>query len=249
MIARALRRLERENRSFTSASVWGTPVEIEEPEVAPHTPVETTDVDYIYILSVNDPGAPTGGLDSEFHTPTGWLRDRPDPTATHGVWRSRRTRTFSVEGLRLPYGMPVGSTPGGMIRIVNQDQWEAYEWNPPQYMLPNLLLADPDASPKPTWAEIVEAAKLEERDELLASRQAALRSECKRRIWTGYGAESTEEEVFIRLSDEPVSAGHANRRTILDRYRDLRLWLDAAATLQQIAEFNPLDDEHWPVLE
>ena len=173
---------------------------------------------------------------------------------------SRALRRLEREdGLRLPHGMEVGSTPGGTIEIVGQGQWEAYGWNPPQYMLPgsvvgpyvdrDLVRVDPGASPKPTWAEIVEAARLEERDELLARRQARLRSECKRRICKGYGADSVEDEIFIRLSDAPGAAGHANRLAILDRYRDLRLWLDAGATLQQIAEFNPLDDEHWPVLE
>ena len=88
------RRTRKFNGSFTSATVWSAPVEIEEPAGEPHVPVETMDTDHVYRLAVNRPGAPSGGLDVESHAPTGWRRTEPEPTTTESVWSVERTRTF-----------------------------------------------------------------------------------------------------------------------------------------------------------
>ena len=41
-----------------------------------------------------NPGTPSGGEALLNHTPTGWSRTEPDPTATMGVWQVERTRMF-----------------------------------------------------------------------------------------------------------------------------------------------------------
>ena len=59
------------------------------------TPVtDTQDTDYVYQKAASIPSAPSGGTTSESHTPSGWSRTEPDPTATENVYRASRTRTF-----------------------------------------------------------------------------------------------------------------------------------------------------------
>ena len=58
-------------------------------------PIITTDTDDIYIRATSTPATPTGGTTSENHTPSGWQQSQPNSTSTHGVYRARRTRTYS----------------------------------------------------------------------------------------------------------------------------------------------------------
>ena len=51
----------------------------------------TSYTDRVYILSSTEPSAPTGGTNTDQHTPTGWTRVAPRSTATKDVWFSRRT--------------------------------------------------------------------------------------------------------------------------------------------------------------
>ena len=66
------------------------------------------------------------------------------------------------EGLRVPYDLfPGGSRPGaGVYYNVGSDEatWNAYQWNPPQNG--SYDEADPNASPKPSWADLLRALEL-----------------------------------------------------------------------------------------
>ena len=73
------------NSGYTSTSVFVPP-----PIGDPYT-----DTDYLFQLSASSPGTPSGGETSLDHTPSGWSRTEPDPTATMGVWQVERTRSFS----------------------------------------------------------------------------------------------------------------------------------------------------------
>ena len=56
---------------------------------------------------------------------------------------------------------------GGVRPIIGiQAEWDAYGWNPPEYL--SFSAPDPEASPKPTWEELIEAAGHAERDDLVA---------------------------------------------------------------------------------
>ena len=60
-------------------------------------------------------------------------------------------------GLRPPYGSLPGLYPGGWVFVGDSEAtWNAYRWNPPEFM--NYASKDPDASPKPTWDELVQAS-------------------------------------------------------------------------------------------
>ena len=55
----------------------------------------TTDTDTIWRRATSTPDAPSGGTNSENHTPSPWQRTQPVPTATENVYRARRTRTYA----------------------------------------------------------------------------------------------------------------------------------------------------------
>ena len=78
---------------FLSATAWTGLAEIHPP-----TGDESyTDTDYAYQVSAGSPGTPSDGTSTENHTPTGWTRSEltaNDATATEGVWRVERTRSF-----------------------------------------------------------------------------------------------------------------------------------------------------------
>ena len=59
------------------------------------------------------------------------------------------------QGIRYPYGVGVSINNHDVIDIT-EEQWDAYVWNPPQAR-PSHTTPDPDASPKPTWEELVNA--------------------------------------------------------------------------------------------
>ena len=63
------------------------------------------------------------------------------------------------EGLIIPYGFDPGSKVGGTVIITNENQWNSYQWNPPEYLNDQYPNSDPNASPKPTWEKLLEAHK------------------------------------------------------------------------------------------
>lgn len=147
------------------------------------------------------------------------------------------------EGLILPFGFPVGGYAGGVRSIVGQAEWDAYGWNPPEYL--SFSEPDPEASLKPTWAELIEASGAAERDDLVALHIEALRQECRTRITKAYGEETIEEEILRRLGDAPVAAGDQSRRLLISRFRELRLWIEVGASLTDLSGFDATDDTHW----
>ena len=62
----------------------------------------------------------------------------------------------------LPHGLQPGESVGGTRSINNKIEWDKYGWNPPEYLVnisgyEQYWLVDPNASPKPTWEELVNA--------------------------------------------------------------------------------------------
>ena len=148
------------------------------------------------------------------------------------------------EGLILPFGFPVGGYAGGVRPIVGQAEWDAYGWNPPEYL--SFSAPDPEASPKPTWEELIEAAGPQSATTSWPRRIEALRQECRTRITKAYGKQTIEEEILKRLGDAPVAAGDQRRRLMIGRFRELRLWLEVGASLEELSGFDVTDDTHWP---
>ena len=71
--------------------------------------------DFIYRLAASKPETPTGGTANEQHTPAGWQRTKPSPTAIQAVWRAQRKRHYDD-------GTFVSATPwGGVAKIEDLD--------------------------------------------------------------------------------------------------------------------------------
>ena len=58
-------------------------------------------------------------------------------------------------GITCPYGVPPGSSPGGIDPILNKEHWEAWEWRPPEHLrsLPDDSSPDPQATPNGEWGK------------------------------------------------------------------------------------------------
>ena len=67
--------------------------------------------------------------------------------------------------VRFPHGLSPGSYPGGGVHVgESEETWDNYQWNPPMYFPADdptwaqFAEFDPNASPKPSWTEIVRAS-------------------------------------------------------------------------------------------
>ena len=83
-------------------------------------------------------------------------------------------------GLKTPYGYSAGRQPRAKFQYAeSEESWARYQWNPPQDPVsPNSFPAtpDPDASPKPTWQELLDAAQLREIDIAITKAKAVFSS-------------------------------------------------------------------------
>ena len=62
-------------------------------------------------------------------------------------------------GLSAPYGHAPGSKPGGVVEVATDEvAWNAYQWNPPQYL--GYIEGDLEASPKPSWDDLGRGLRL-----------------------------------------------------------------------------------------
>ena len=138
----------------------------------------------------------------------------------------------------LPYGAWPGSEPGGLRDVwVDEPTWTAYGFNPPEY-LPSFEIADPDASAKPTYADLIALSGPAQLAKTREDRLNTLRTECRRRITAAFGASDALDELFIREAGEATAEQHAERLRLLARHRALRSPL-AAMTLAQLEAFEP----------
>ena len=150
------------------------------------------------------------------------------------------------KGLTLPFSLPAGSRPGGREKLDTQEAWDAYHWNPPQFVKDHIeeyRAADPHASPKPTWATLQEAYGQMMLVQTRSAISAALERELSRRISTAYGAAHKDEEILIRLRMRNPSAD-AERDRLYRRYRTHVTWL-ADAALDELAQFDVSADSLW----
>ena len=124
-----------------------------------------------------------------------------------------------VEGglITLPHGAYPGTFPGGLNDEFDQARWDAYQWNPPEG-LPEYRTPDPAASPKPTWAQLVEAdgqaalADLRARKVLEANEEATCRIA---RLYHHNAWPDRSKEWQVRLSGVDITAQDAQRNRLV----------------------------------
>lgn len=105
---------------------------------------------------------------------------------------------------------------------------------------------DKDASPKPTWSQIVAAATKTVLSSARAEAYRLLRKECRRRITVAYDAEDLNDEILTRLRGGATADQDAARDTLLASYRKVKAWIYAdSRTSQELERFDPEKEEHW----
>ena len=141
-----------------------------------------------------------------------------------------------TKGLKKPFNFPVHQ------RVNTEEAWDAYRWNPPgEYPYNTNSPPDPNASPKPTWQELVDANaayKLIDRRTICLSHayQAATQ-----RIALLYHPEADfrpEREWQVRLSGEDVSAMDEKRERLISVYDTLKVRIENGTT---VAEFDAIE--------
>ena len=151
---------------------------------------------------------------------------------------------YRNEGLVLPYGYPPGSFPGGINSEFDETTWGVYQWNPPQH-IPNYDTPDPEASPKPTWAKLVEsdpkAVVATKKQELLNQ----LGEEARRRITRAYGVRDWNHEIQLRLRGSNTTEQDQERDRLRAVHATLEAQIKSASSTQTLEELNLTDDTVW----
>ena len=124
-------------------------------------------------------------------------------TEFHGAYRYLERH----EGLILPHGIrPGGLRPNHSESYprnpaADKATWDAYQWNPPQYAHEGWQTVDPDASPKPTYADLLRALTLHNAERNVEWAEAAMIDSAE------YRAELTDKDVLpvggdvVRVND------------------------------------------------
>ena len=173
-------------------------------------------------------------------------------------------QAIGILGLVLPYDQQPGNYPGGNVLEWTQASWDAYQWNPPQYLQTGTHIVDgreieiptdegapyaaldPAASPKPTWAELQTAVNRVMLDNRRYDQLAALKSECRTRITAAYGENTFYDEIETRLGGRHLTEQDAERVRLQARYAIIKAWIESTdRTLAELDALDLTDDTNW----
>ena len=163
------------------------------------------------------------------------------------------------EGAIWPYNHRPGTRTGNRnpVFFTTEDAWNGYQYNPPQYRTDIYPDPDPDASPKPTWAEIVAAARAYDTDRVRQNSHVLLTRETANRRQQAVGLIAGASSVdgaalsaMLKLAAtgseedrERLETIHACHDFLTHREAEIRHWL-ATATLEQMEATDNLTAEH-----
>ena len=158
-------------------------------------------------------------------------------------------------GLRLPYGFLPGTHPGGRSYFEMQEQWEDYGWNPPQFIAqyagpegsPSAAYSDPDpnADPKPTWAQIEAAVPLAKMRDTATRLFVLLNDEESLRITRAYGVRTVTDEILLRLRNGASAAQDTERDRLHLRRIEIETDIQAAQTPDELDAIDVSADALW----
>ena len=143
-----------------------------------------------------------------------------------------------------PHGFVPGSCVGGCSSEFTSATWAAYDWDTVGGVFPDITAADPAASPKPSWSQLLAARKAAEVKQLRAQHSKALKAECERRIMAAYGETTLNDEILLRLRNGHTAAQDVERDRLRARYRRLKLAM-MRMTSVPLRAFKPELDSHW----
>lgn len=148
-------------------------------------------------------------------------------------------------GIVVPYNV----IPGDRVRPARipdftKTSWDAYQWNPPEFLSGEFPDPDPAASPKPSWSTVLKAARMGELIHLADRVAISLRDEAARRITAAYGETDFRGEMELRLRGGHTPAQDAARERLRARYKALTARV-RTMSLTELEAFDPYADAHW----
>ena len=155
-------------------------------------------------------------------------------------------------GIRLPYGLDPGSIPGGWNAPLTQEDWDDYQWNPPEYMTHEYPDADPDASDKPTWQQILDASIPAKQGRISNNLIFTANQEVTRRIALAYhplAGRARNKEWQVRLSGIDLTAQDAERVRLIAVCHAIEVRINAATTTTQLEAIDIASDSVWNVAD
>ena len=168
-------------------------------------------------------------------------------------------------GIKAPHNLHIGSIPGGVITPATEADWDAFQWNPPQYyrqagtftvgdttfeieqaMVDELGVVDAEAGAKPTWSDLMIAISSANTREIKRNLLRVLRNICRARITTAYGQDNHHDEIELRLGGRHTEAQDTERERLRTRYSIIKAWIESTdRTLTELEALDLNDDANW----
>lgn len=129
--------------------------------------------------------------------------------------------------------------------LVSAEEWAACHWNPPIAPHNQETDPDPDASPKPTYDQLLAwyavFTELTSNEVLVQIDEAATLA-----ISEAYGANSERKEIRIRLAGEATPAQDAERKRLIARCHAIEAEIAAATTKAELETIKAkIDNGTW----
>ena len=145
--------------------------------------------------------------------------------------------------IKMPYGYYPNYDLPGIDWWCNQERWEeSWRWNPENTYYKNPIPdPDPNASPKPTWQEMLDAYtayKLIDRRTICLGLAYQAATQRIALLYHPKAVEQPEREWQVRLSGEDVSAMDEKRVGLISVYDTLKARIENGTT---VAEFDAIE--------
>ena len=129
--------------------------------------------------------------------------------------------------------------------IMTEHRWRMYIWNPPEHFIKigENMKVDPDASPKPTFEEVLEFIDQAHDARLRTEAWLYMKEDINQKIMQEvYGQRSAMAEVNLRLRGGNTPEQDAERDRLIAKHKRYKVWMETA-THAQLREFldNPID--------
>ena len=145
-------------------------------------------------------------------------------------------------GLIFPHGILPGTVLTGIRFKFTKKQWEAYVWNPEP--------ADPNASIKPTWIELIQAESnasildlrinLLEQNDIQATNRIAI-------LYHPKAATDRNREWEVRFSGIDLTVQNSKRIQLTTIHNTNKITITAAVTLIELKSIDVETDSIWAI--
>ena len=164
---------------------------------------------------------------------------------------------IQYEDLKLPHQLSPQILPspdaGYGSKIFTKEQWDAYQWNPVGFLTPewnDYGVEDPDASPKPTWADLVRANALWPVSQYKEGMYYTIDKQATDRINVLYGVDVKSqkryrEELIKRIVPDYPSAADTIRLEIIAKYHEFKTAIQQATSLATLDDMDITSNTAW----